>query len=382
MSRIVSAGLSVLAPVSILAPARAAAQTAAGLAGSPSMWHFEIGASGTWYENPSFIAVEGAPSTWSTQGRATLSRQQRFRKGTFSISGSGGRLYYPELKGLDQWTYGGVLGLDLAPSRSTTLTLSQTYDRSNTRRLPALDLEGLPVPTTGVDTASSGLALTHRMSRSFQLEINGDFTWRRYDNPSIVGGEQLHAGLQLVRLVGRDGGVYLSYDLSDSWIEGREDRVHVASLGVRKQPERGVGIELSGGAAYIERLDQYYPTGSAGLTARGHKASLSVGYQRDFGLAFGYGRQTIADLVRATLGWTPTERVTFRGGYSYGYRRDPGDEAFTVRSQVASGGFSWRVVSGLGFDAGYAWEDNRTEGFNEVRGSRTTASLSYGVDWR
>jgi hypothetical protein len=382
MSRIVSAGLSVLAPVSVLAPARAAAQTAAGLSGPPSMWHFQIGATGTWYENPRFVAMETAPSTWSTQGRLTLSREERFRTGTFSISGHGGRLYYPELEGLDQWTYGGALGLDVAPSRSTSLTLSQTYDRSNTRSLPSLDLEGLPVPTTGVDTASSGLAFAKQLSRRTQLEVNGAFTWRRYDSSSIVGGEQLHAGAQLVRLVGRDGGVYLGYALSNSWVQGRNDRVHIANVGVRKQPERGVGIELSGGAAYIERLDEYYPTGSAALTASGRKASLAVRYQREFGLAFGYGRQTIADLAQATLGWTPAERLTFRLGYSYGYRRDPEDDAFRVRSQVASGGFSWRVVDGLAFDAGYAWEENRTEGLDAVKGSRATASLSYGVDWR
>jgi hypothetical protein len=134
--------------------------------------------------------------------------------------------------------------------------------------------------------------------------------------------------------------------------------------------------------AYIEDLQQYHPTGSAGLNASGRRTSFSLRYFRDFGLAFGYGRQTIADRVSASLGWTPAERLSFSLGYSYGYRRDPEDDDFRVHSHVGSAGLGWGITEGLSFNARYAYEVNRTEGFPEVQGGRATASLSYGVNWR
>lgn len=378
MGGLVSAGLGVLA----LGPARATAQGAAGLSGPPAAWRFQIGVSGTWYENTRFTSSGGEQSSWSTTARASLSHTRRFRTGSFSMSGFGGKLYYPEIPEFDQWTYGGALGLAWSPARRTQLSLSQSYARSNTRQLPSLDEEGLPVPTTGVDTATSGLNFSQRLTRRTSLEMNGAFIWRRYDERALVGGEQLHAGFGLARALGETSALTLGYGLSQSWIEGQAARVHVATLGARRQPKRGVGLEASGGVAYFEDLQQYHPTGSAGLSASGRRTSFSLRYFRDFGLAFGYGRQTIADRVGASLGWTPVRRLSFSLGYSYGYRRDPADEEFRVHSHVASAGLSWSITEGLGFSAGYSWEQNRTKGFPEVRGGRATASLSYGVDWR
>ncbi len=212
--------------------------------------------------------------------------------------------------------------------------------------------------------------------------MSGSFTWRLFDDSALVGGEQLHASAALVRALGQNSGVSLTYGLSNSWIEGRASRVHVATLGARRRPERGVGLELSGGAAYFEDLQQYHPTGSAGLSASGRRTSFSLRYFRDFGLAFGYGRQVIADRVTASLGWTPAQRLSFSLGYSYGYRRDPADDEFRVQSHVASAGLGWSITQGLSFSAGYSWQQNQTEGFPEVRGGGASASLSYGVDWR
>ncbi len=61
MSRLVSAGLGVLA----LGPARAGAQNAAGLSGPPSTWRFQVGVGGSWYENARFTSSDQA-SSWST----------------------------------------------------------------------------------------------------------------------------------------------------------------------------------------------------------------------------------------------------------------------------------------------------------------------------
>jgi hypothetical protein len=377
MGGLVSAGLGVLA----LGPARATAQGAAGLSGPPALWRFQIGVGGTWYDNTRFTASD-RQSSWSTNARASLSHTRRFRTGSFSLSGFGGKIYYPEIPELDQWMYGGSVGLGWSPSRRSQLTLSQTYARSNTRQLPSLDEEGLPVPTTGVDTATSGLGFSQRLTRRTSLEMNGSFTWRRYDGRDLVGGEQLHASAGLARALGETSALTLAYGLSQSWIEGRTRRVHIATLGARRRPDRGVGLEASGGLAYFEDLQQYHPTGSAGLSASGRRTSFSLRYFRDFGMAFGYGRQTIADRVSASLGWTPVQRLTFSVGYGYGYRRDPADEDFRVQSHVASAGFSWAITQGLGFAARYAWEQSQTEGFPKVRGGHATAALSYGVDWR
>jgi len=134
--------------------------------------------------------------------------------------------------------------------------------------------------------------------------------------------------------------------------------------------------------AYLESVGQFYPAGHAGFTAAGRRTSFAVRYARDFGLAFGYGRQMIADLASATFGYTPARPLSLTAGYSFGYRRDPRDTSYTVRSHVASTGFNWGITRELGFAAYYYWEQNETEGFAAVKGSRVTASISYGVSWR
>jgi len=64
------------------------------------------------------------------------------------------------------------------------------------------------------------------------------------------------------------------------------------------------------------------------MTASGRRTSLSLRYSRDFGQAFGYGRETIADVVSATVAWTPHRRLRFDAGYSIAYRRDPTEEGY------------------------------------------------------
>jgi hypothetical protein len=374
--RAVSAGLVVLAPAPAFAQAAAGAKTT-----PPPTWRLQLSADGTWYENPYFLGG-GAASNWSTSGQATLGYERRFRTGSFSLSGSGGAIYYPEIGDFTQPTYGGALGLAWAPSRRTQLRLGESYQRSSTRYLRALDVEGLPLPTSGVNNATSSAGLTHELSAHYQLGLDGSYTWRRYDDDQLVGGEQLSATFQLARRLGKRGSLYLSYGYSTSWFASGRTGSHQVLLGGRKQAEKGVGFELAGGAGYVESTGSWYPSGRAGLNAHGRRTSFSLLYYRDFGQAFGYGRQVIGDIGSASFGWTPARRLSFNAGYNLGYRRDPADETYTILSSIASAGFAWQVAKGLGLSAGYGWERNDTEGQPVVEGGRATASLSYGVDWR
>ena len=97
-----------------------------------STWRFELSADGTWYENAYFLGPVGAETSWSTNGRASLSHERRFRTGSFSLSGFGGAIYYPEIDAFNQPTYGGAFDLGWAPSRSTLLTLGQTLRAART----------------------------------------------------------------------------------------------------------------------------------------------------------------------------------------------------------------------------------------------------------
>jgi len=381
MSRILGAGLTVVAPAWVFAPARAAAQTAAGLSGPPSQWHLSLGVNGTWYHNPRFDAAGESASSWSTRGRVSLSNEGRFRSGSYSISGRAGRIYYPDIKSLGQWIYGGAGTLSLT-GRSSSLSLSQSYSRTNTRHLTEAEDEALPLPTTGVDSWSSSLGVGHRLSRAYQVTANVGFAWREYDNPALVGGQRLGASVSLGRSVGQDATLSLQYQFGQSFYEDLTRRVHQAALGFTKQASRTLSLSLGGGVAYLEDVGQLYPTGNAGITARGRKTSFSLGYYRDFGLAFGYGRQMIADVVGARLTHNAARDISLSARYSFGYRRDADDESYTVRSHVASAGVSWDIGAGFAFSSRYVWELNDTEGFPQVNGSRVTASLSYGVDWR
>lgn len=364
-------------------PALVRAQTAAGVDTSPpSVWRFQVNADGSWYENPYFETADQTATAWSTSGYATLSRTSRFRSGSFSIAGFGGVLYYPEIDDFTQPTYGGSLSLDWKASRHTSLNLSQSYSRSNTRNLRELDQEGLPLPTSSVENFATSLGLDHQLTQHWQLGVDGSFTWRRFEEPGLIGGEQLSAGLQLGRRVGRASSIYLAYHYTAAWFEEDLTRVHQGLLGVQKQVDKGVSFELAGGVGYLESTGSFYPAGQASLTARGRRTSMRLSYSRDFGLAFGYGRQMIGDLASAAFSWAAHRKLSLNAHYNFGYRRDAQDESYTVLSHVATVGFGWEIVRNLSFSGSYGWERNETEGFAVVEGQRATASLSYGVEWR
>lgn len=374
----VTAGLALLAPASALAQ-EPAAPTSTAVPAAPR-WRFQVSADGTWYEDPRF-GVGDETGSWSTSGRASLALEQSYRRGSVSLRGYGGSIYYPEIESFNQATYGGSFGLSWAPSPRTQFRLGQTYDRSNTRQLRSLDPEALPLPTSALDTAATSVGLTQGLSRRWQLGLNGAYTWRRYDDPALVGGEQLYGSAELARQLGKSTTAYLSYGYSSSWFSGSQTRAHQALLGGRHQ-RKNVGFELGGGVGYLESVGQWYPAGNAGFTAAGRRTAFALRYTRDFGLAFGYGRQTIGDIASATLSYTAARRLSLTAGYYFGYRRDPAQTEYTILSHVASTGFSWGITKDLGLAAHYYWERNRTEGFEEVAAGRATASLSYGVSWK
>lgn len=387
-------------------PEAALAQAASGLETQPvSVFRFGLLASGGWDDNAYFRGPAGEESSWSTTGQASLGWERRFRTGGFSLSGFGGVLYYPEIDGLNQPTYGGSLGLTWAPSRRTTFQLSQSYSRTNTRYLSTAGaaaeaperpgtppapgdglpqpVEGPPLPTSSVDYFTTAAGLEQRLSRRWQLGLDASYSMNRFDEDALVEGEQVYASVRIGRQVGPRGLLYLGYGFSNAWFETGKERGHQLLLGGRKQPPtRGVGFELAGGVGYLESTEEYYPAGRAGLTAVGRHASLSLLYHRDFGQAYGYGRQTVGDLATATLGWFPGRRISFNAGYNFAYRRDPSDEGYTIVSGIATAGFSWDVGAGFYFGSQYSWERNETEGLPVVEGSRVSASLSWGVDWR
>jgi len=372
----------VWAASALLAPACAFAQAAAGVATTPpSTWRFQLSADGTWYDNVYFTSAPAATS-WSANGDATLGYQHRFRTGSFSLSGSGGALYYPEIEGFSQPTYGGALGLAWSPSRRTQFQLSQAYNHSNTRSLRALDVEGLPLPTSSLDNAATTLNLQQKLSQAWQFGLTGSFIWRQYDDESLTGGEEVGASAQLGRSLGKHSSTFLSYGYSSSWFDEGKARAHQGLLGVQRQADRGVSLVLAGGVGYLESTQSWYPSGRASFTANGRRSSFMLGYHRDFGQAFGYGRQMIEDLASAAFGWTPARKLRLSAGYNFGYRRDPADETYTVRSHVASAGVGWEIAKGLSFGGNYGWEWNETEGLPVVDGQRATATLSYGVDWK
>ncbi len=377
MGFIVGAGIVVLAPAAVVAqeaPATNVVTTPA------PRWRFQVTADGTWYENPYFTAADSA-ATWSTSGRASLGLQQSFSRGSVSLTGYGGTIYYPEINSFNQATYGGAFGLDWAPSRRTQVQIGQTFDRSNTRSLSSLDTEGLPLPTSGIDTASTNIGLTHGLSQVWQFGLKGAFTWRQYDSDALIGGEQLYGTAELARHIGKRGAVYVSYGYSSSWFSGLDERAHQVLLGLRHQTQHS-GVNAAGGVAYLENVGRWYPAGHTGFTTSGRRASFTLRYSRDFGLAFGYGREMIADLVSATLGYRPARRLDLTAAYNYGYRRDPVVTSYRIRSQIANTGLGWGITRDLSLAAHYYWERNETEGFPVVDDSRVMVSLSYGVTWQ
>jgi hypothetical protein len=349
---------------------------------APSTWQFRLSAQGTWYENAQFLGPIAEDSAWSTTGQASLSNESRFQDGSFTFSGFVGGIYYPEIDAFNQPTYGGSLGLNWTLSRRTRLTLDLKYEQSNTRFLGAVDSEGPPLPTSVADYATAAIGLQQQLSQRWQLDLIGNFNYRRYDDPLLTGSDQIYASVGLGRQIGMRGRFYFTYVYSSSWFELVTERAHQVLVGGRHSIERGVGIDIAGGVGYLESTEEFYPAGRVGISAVGRRSRLEVGYYRDFGQAYGYGRQTIGDLVYARLSWAAVRKLTFNASYNYGYRRDPLDDAYTIKSGIASVGLGWDVGGGVGFSGNYSWERNETEGLPVFEGGRAMASLSYGVSWR
>jgi hypothetical protein len=364
-------------------PLCAFAQTGTPPTGAPRhTWHFQLSGAGSWYENAYFANAN--TDTWSANGNASLGFSNRFRDGSYGFSAFGGAIYYPDIGDFNQPTYGGSFNLNWAASRRTTLTLGQGYSRTNTRYMTPADAAGLPLPTSGVNYGTSSLGLKQQLSQRWQLAVDTSFALHRYDDNRLVGGDQFSANASLQRHVGHNGGLYLSYGYSTVWFENDTSArsSHQALLGGHGQASRGVTFELAGGVGYVESTQSFYPSGRAGLTAGGRRTSLSLLYYRDFGQAWGYGRQMIGDLASATFTWSASRRLSFNAGYNFGYRRDPADESYTITSSIATAGFNWHVGGGVDLGAYYGWEHNDTKGLPVVEGARAGASLSYGVDWR
>lgn len=349
--------------------------------GSPT-WHFKLVGGGTWYNNPFFVGA--APgTTWSTTGEASLSHEHNFRSGVFSWSGNGGAFYYPEVEGLNQPTYGGAVSLAWSPGRSTKIDIRQDYQRSNTRSLLVLDSEGLPLPTSGLDNATSYLTFDQRLSRSWEFQAGGTYVYRRYDDPRLIGGDELGANARLGAQAGRNGLAFLNYLYTSSRIAGNALRSHQGLLGYQRRALQGLVLEVAAGVGYVESVQKAYPSGRAAIAWIGRKASIEARYERSFGQAFGYGRPTVADLFSGIATWTPVRKLTVSADYNYGYRRSPGDEGNTIRSWIASGGFGWDVGGGVGFAARYSKEHNDSYAATvPVNGDKVLVALSYGVDWR
>jgi len=349
--------------------------------GAPT-WHFKLAGGGTWYNNPFFVGA--APgTTWSTTGVASLGHEHTFRSGNITWSGNGGALYYPEVDGLNQPTYGGSIALLWAPGRRTSLNLSQSYQRSNTRNMLGLDPEGLPLPTSGTSNAVTLLTFDQKLSRRWEFQVGGTFVYRRYDDPRLIGGEEVGGNARLGTRAGREGLAFLSYQYTSSRIEGNALRSHQGLFGYQRRPPRGFAFEVAGGIGYVEAVQKVYPAGRAAIASIGRKASIEARYERSFGQAFGYGRPTVADVFSGIVTWTPVRRLTVSADYNFGYRRSPGNEGNTINSWIASGGFGWDVGGGVGFSARYSKERNDTYAANvPVMGDRVAVALSYGVDWR
>jgi hypothetical protein len=350
----------------------------------PENWHFTVSGSGSWYENAGFTGPVLASTSWSTEGRATLSHDHRFRSGNFSISGFGGAIYYPEIDALSQPTYGGSLSLTLSPGRrqNTTVRVSQRYELTSTRYLRPADSEGVPLPTSQAEYATTAVGLEQRLGQSWQLALDAGYQYRSYDDVLLQDGQQVDGAVRLGHRVSRHGLMYLGYRYDASWFEENKERGHELLLGGVRAVRQGFGFELAAGVGYVESTQEYFPSARAGINATGRHARMALLYYRDFGQAYGYGRQTVGDVVAGVLSWSPADRLSISVQYDYGYRRDPKNEDYTIESQIASAGLGWRLPGGVGFTLSYGWERNETTGLPRLEGNRASATLSYGVGWR
>jgi hypothetical protein len=374
VGRWVTAGLAVLAPPAVAqdAPARTALPP----------WRLQLAFDGSWYGNASSSSGVQSDPAWSTSARASLSRERTFDRGAWSLGGYGGIFYYPQVENLTQATYGASFDLAWAPSPRTQLHVAQAYDRSNTLQFRAADAESVPLPTSALDTATSRFDFTHGLSRRWQFGAYGSFSWRRFDDPALTGGEEVFGSGQLSRRVGRHDQVYAAYGYSSAWFALTRTGTHVLLAGAQRQKDKGVSLDLGGGAGYVESVARWYPAGRVGLAARGRRTSLALSYNRDFGQTFGYGRESISDILAATFGWAAGRRVDLSAGYAFGYRRDPAAPGQTIESHLASAGIGWEVTRDLGFAATCSWERNETSGLDVVDRSRVAATLSYGRRWK
>ena len=294
MSHFVTAGLTLLAPVSALAqPAPAARDHRRRDRAEVAL----PGVGGRQLVRERLLPRDGPErAAWSTtrpglaRARAELPPRVRLVE----------RLRRLHLLPGDRHLQPGHLRRELRPRAGrlrprTQFQVGQTYDRSNTRALRSLDPEGLPLPTSGHRHCGDERPTHPGPLAELAARPDGAFHVEAVRRRGPRRGRAALRRAELARELGKHGTAYLGYGYSSAWYpdsEAATTRVHRPSSASGTEGARGASS--SGAASPTSRAwGGGTRRGTRRFRAPGRRTAFALRYNRDFGQAFGYGRQMI-----------------------------------------------------------------------------------------
>lgn len=374
----VAPGLPGLLGWATLATVPAAAQ-------EPS-WFLSFGAAGTSSSNVRLRSPED-PGDLLGRVDGSISHVRRSSRGEITFKAEGDLLRYQDLKELNRFTYTGGASASYRLSSRAALTAEDHLRSSYTYDSPVLTDEGILLPLTLLRANRARAGLTYVLSSRTSAGVSLRHDRVNFGSSPLVGSSFASASATLSRRLHPKHSLVLSYAYERRSARGRSSNAHTVATGWNGALGPRVTAGASAGVSSLQGEDgtasYVTPYGSAGLTARSHRSTISARYLRSFKPAFGFGRDRLTDTVAGEYSLTLTRRLMIAAVADHIHSRDPFDPVFTFTTDSVKAELRQTIGRRLSLSGSYALR-RRDRGGDPVAvmSERWTVSAQYVWSWR
>jgi hypothetical protein len=340
-------------PVSSLEPV-----TTRPLSPSVPRWAGSLEVRGGWDSNPLFLTPT---ETGSLLGgvNASVTRAERFRRGSVFLQASGALLGYKDVSQLNQATYSGQTGLNVQTSSTTSFGLDGSAGRSYTRELQDLQLDVASfLPQVVVDRYVAGATLAQKLSAHSSLSARVAYETYSFHSAFLESGTTLGASTSFSHQLSKDESLGLTYAFQRIGFSTQAAQaIHSVSLSWNATLARAFSASASVGATAVPGLGPatlVRPLFGAGLAWRPQHGVLEAHFARTSGESYGYGRVRYSDYLTLSVSRILGRLTVFTAG-SLAYDHDPTDPAFHNQNVNLGGGLRFGVTRAVSVNTLVSW---------------------------
>lgn len=347
-------------------------------------WVLSLGAQEGWEMN-----IRNSSSTQGQDDTVTrfvggLSHAHQGPRLTLDLAADGAANLYRVNTALNRFNYSGSVGLGYRLSSKTAFALRDSLVSTYTTDLVGFDDEGQILELTLVRRNRAVGSLRHQVSTRTNLTLSGRHDYVDFQSETAIDGKRYGGGLDLSRRFGENTTWTLGANVSRSERLGTAADVGTANLGWRHTFTREWTAGAAAGISRIHSGDQDRTrwNAEADVSRRVERSTLSAGYARRVGQAFGLGRERESDVYRLGYDRLLGTKFAFSGDFAYIVSRDPFDSTFNLKTQNYTAGLSWNLAREWGLRGSYLFRRRSGSTGPGVDGQRALLALSYRKAWR